>query len=182
MLSGPFAKSTGSTIQLVGDDPQVARLCFELIHLTFADTDLDWTSIKSRVMPDRAAFDAFVDKYDLRGVKSLVAHELQMERDKQQLKDAKEDEKKRGDQLVRNIQRIAPKPGKLVNIFEFRPAVGTRVRWNKKYGLVRTSYGVGTIIANDLDNGTEIGVRWSNDREYDNLKCGKKDAWISTFS
>ncbi len=33
----------------------------------------------------------------------------------------------------------------------------------------------GEIIANDEDNGTEIGVRWDDGSERHNLHCGKKN-------
>lgn len=73
MLTGAFAEATGNVIRFEGDDPEVARLCIEMIYSAFADSSLDWAEIENRVMSDCAAFDAFVDKYDLRGLKSLVS-------------------------------------------------------------------------------------------------------------
>lgn len=78
MLMGRFTESDDAVINFCGDDPNVARLCIELIYSTVADGPFDWAHIESRVTSDRDAFDAFVDKYDLQGVKRVVAHELEM--------------------------------------------------------------------------------------------------------
>lgn len=177
ILTGFFTESAGSTIQLVDDDPQVARLCIELICSTFANTDLDWTSIGSRVKSDHAAFNAFVDKYDLRGVKRLVAHELEIEKDKQQLKGAEKAEKQRGDRLEQKYQWSVTKPGNLVNIYEYRPPIGTRVKWHTRLSGIPGTGRVGTVISNDNDGGSEIGVLWSDSVKQHNLKCGKKNTW-----
>lgn len=87
MLNGQFAESKSDTIVFTGDDhPEIARLCIELIYSTRAESSLDWTSIRRRVVAHRGAFDAFVDKHDLRGVKRLVADVLRVEMENQQLK------------------------------------------------------------------------------------------------
>ncbi len=191
MLTGPFAESTataaagdgGGTIHLDGDDPQVARLCIELLYSTRADSDLDWAGVGSRVLSDRLGFDRFVDKYDLRGVRRLVSHELRLGRELRHWREATEAERESGDRRVKaeresgdlRVKRLAAKPGKLVNIFEYRPPVGTRVQLNDEQFTSGVRVGAkGTIIANNEDNGTEIGVRWDNGRESHNLWCGKR--------
>lgn len=78
MFVGEFAESGDAAIKFRGDDPNVASLCIQLIYSTAAESSFDWTHVQSCAMSDRDALDAFIDKYDLRGVKRVIVHELEM--------------------------------------------------------------------------------------------------------
>lgn len=63
-------------------------------------------------------------------------------------------------------------PGMLVDYRDY-PPLGTRVMSNhdNKPSYYKYPPQCGVIIANNEDNGTEIGVRWDNGHS---LWCGKK--------
>lgn len=150
MLTGTFAESTENKTSFDGDDPKVARLCIEIIYSAFADGTFDWADIESRVMSDRTAFDAFVDKYDLRGVKRLVLNELHTRQETRKLKgylqvfvlELDEENRKEVARLtaevgrlrevevgrLREVKRLVTKPGTPVNIHGYAPDIGTRVK------------------------------------------------------
>ncbi|CAB1116555.1 unnamed protein product [Ectocarpus sp. CCAP 1310/34] len=69
MLTGEFAESMGDPVRFDGDASEAARLCIELIYSTFAEGNIDWRGVERPVNSDRTALDAFIDKYDLVGVK-----------------------------------------------------------------------------------------------------------------
>lgn len=132
---GPFAESTEDRIRFDGDDPQAACLCLEIIHSMDADSTLDWANIESRVMSDRPEFDAFVDKYDLGGVKRLVQCELDIRQEARKLKDDNQQQVQKLQSLEEEVGRLESKvkqlataPGVLVNIDEYMPEIGTRVK------------------------------------------------------
>ncbi|CAN0055044.1 unnamed protein product, partial [Pylaiella littoralis] len=101
---------------------------------------------------------AFVDKYDLRGVKQLVAHELGAGEEKAQLKD----ENQRGvrevqrlkaevENLKRKLRPLATKKGKAVSIRTYLPEIGTHVKRNKNIRRAENYFSErqGKIIAFD---------------------------------
>lgn len=139
VLTGTFAEATGDKVHFDGDDPEVARLCLEMVYSTFADSTLDRTEIESRVMSDRAAFDAFVDKYDLRGVKSLVQRELGVRQEAQCL-ELKALQAKHLEQEVQQLNRR----GTVVDVYVDKPEKGTLVKLHDIAGaldkLVRRTF------------------------------------------
>lgn len=180
MLTGAFAESTGDTVRFYGDDPKIARLCIELIYSTSASRLFDWHGVENRVNSDRVAFDHFVDKYDLVGVKHAVEHMCQQKQHMLDEKQRLEHETlrlQREKRLVKHElecvankrKRIVTQPGNTVNISEHRPEIGTRVRLgrrvfpssrNARQSIISEA---GTVIANWEDNGTRIGIRLDND-------------------
>lgn len=204
MMTGPFAESKEDTIDFDGDDPQVARLCIELMYLTSADSDLDWTGIESRVMADRDTFDAFVDKYDVQGVKKLVSHELDMRKKTRQLKDENQGLQHELAELKRKFEPFATKSGNLVDCNVYTPDVGKSVRRyladrSQKAGLgsrrnstlagrqdadpLHVYTRIGVIIANDEGpTGTLIGVRWRDGEESHRMVCEGNNKPLEYFS
>ena len=110
MLTGHFAEATESAIHLDGDDPRVARLCIELIYSTHVDSDLDWGDVGTRVVSDRDAFDEFVDKYELRGVKRLVTQLLDVwtenGREKRKMRKLKKENRRLQDKVSRLREKV----------------------------------------------------------------------------
>ncbi len=111
----------------------------------------------------------FVEKYDISGVAGFV-HFLTSSLDERS-KRLQELEHLNHDVNRMNIQieRLKYRSGSVVN-YEDRPRIGTRVVGNSGAYSKKS----GTIIANDEDRGTEIGVRWDDGTESHNLWCCKK--------
>lgn len=122
-------------------------------------------------------------------MKSFLEHEADAMKEKQRLDGEVKSEKRHVQDLEYLVQRLkdemqrlkdearekATRPGELVNIFEYKPPIGTRVIGNGR--PVRQ----GEVICNEEDGGTEIGVRWDNGVEHHNLKCGKKRGWALKY-
>lgn len=192
-----FGVGTADALHFDGDHPEVARFCLRVIYSMSSSNsehlEHGFVSMAPGVdglrLPggDPGALDAFVDKYSLRGVKRFLAHELNTAKDKERLQrevDSLNHDVRRLNSLVQNLKdeavTRATKPGMLVNMSEYKPPLGTRVREHPDHqGSCRRL--LGEIIANDEDFGTEIGVRWDNGQESHNLHCGKKRGWALEY-
>lgn len=212
LTGGAFTESTANTIEFDGDDPEVARCCIALIYLMFSGDDgeddgeddgadgnglFGSTSKEARrAVMDGASggLEDFVDKYDLCGVKRFLEHEADATKEKQRLEGEVKSEKHHVQDLEHQVQRLkyearrkATRPGELVNIFEYRPPIGTRVqenlyKWNETRRL-RNNRPIkqGKVIRNDEDCGTKIGVLWDNGWEQHQLYCGTRGGWALKY-
>lgn len=72
--------------------------------------------------------------------------------------------------LKREARKEATEPGGLVDIFEYRPPVGTRVGDNRRAKP-------GEIICNCSKKGTEICVRWDDGEVSERVWCGINGRW-----
>ena len=120
-----------------------------------------------------------VDKYDLCGVRMAIntnARISAMKSEIEFLKRQNEQLNKRSHLEVeyafqREYHKSAPfSKGLLVGS---RPPLGSRVT-RTLLPAVGYEQKKGTIIANDEDNGTEVGVRWDDGSESHFLQCAKK--------
>lgn len=181
MVKGPFADSKIDSIFLEGDDPEALKLALDIVYAGLLGT-LDLATIPAD--PDSHPLVSVINKYELNGVRVLVEKEI-MDRkersDHQQVvkarhEEALEREKQQHDNFVR--YRLM-RPGMRVDQVD-RPPIGTRVEENmhdpikvrnpKHYWRAKK----GTVIANDQDNNSEIGVRWDDGSESHHLWCNKK--------
>jgi len=185
MVKGHFAESTMDVINLEEDDPEALKLTLGIVYAGLSGT-VDLATIP--VHPDSQPLLAIIDKYELNGVRVLVEKEIMNRKERcdheQEVVSLKtrhtvalEREKQEHDNFVR--YRLM-RPGMKVDSSD-RPPVGTRVEENlHDTKTIHMRYDIdqrakkGTIIANDEDNGTEIGVRWNNGSESHHLWCNKK--------
>jgi len=200
MLTGGFVEGSSGSITLYGDDPIVLKLSLDIIYgLLLGKLDCTNFAIDAA---EKESLHVLIDKYELKGVsaflQSIETHHIAMEQLKIQNQNTVsrlqsdlrvteselqwETDNRKGAELRlqreinQNRARIMA-PGMLVD-YQDHPPVGTRVIENKdcKYqsGRYDGAPRRGTIIANDEDGGTEIGVRWDNGGESHHLWCGKK--------
>jgi hypothetical protein len=134
--------------------------------------------------------DAVVNKYDLSGVRNTIAF-IRMQKIRIanfeareaafeiRLRDLEQEKEK-------DVWLAKSRPGNVVEYTD-RPPIGTRVVFNKvsfryRFEPETIKNQAGVIIANDEDNGTEIGVRWDNGQESHRLKCGKKSTHTLVYA
>jgi hypothetical protein len=143
---------------LEGDDPDSLRLVFDILYQNI---------LGDRIMVEipeiDVKLDAVVNKYDLAGVRRMISYS----REKESMIRATEYMlKNRLNRLEAELRKEKTKPGSVVD-YRHRSPNGTRVVNLNKPGQT------GTIIANDEEDDTEIGVLWDDGTESHNLKCNK---------
>lgn len=172
MLTGAFAESTGNAVRFDGDDPQVARLCIELMYSTSATGSIGWQRLEHHVMSDRRAFDEFVDKYDLVGVKRVVKKML--EEKHKRLNEKQPSRRKVKKKVDKNLARRWT----LVDTDEHMPDVGTRVCLSEEGPRFPHLHGAeGVVIDNDVDDGTAVDIQLDDGRVLYGLCCGWNDEY-----
>jgi hypothetical protein len=170
-LNCPFIKFSNEMIHLGKDDPTSLKLVFGIIYSSILG------DIMVKIPYEDVNLDAVVSKYDLGGVRNIINYSRRMESMERANSFEKAyliaDSENRIKNLEIELQKEKTKAGSLVD-YRHRSLNGTRVieiEFTLKDCLTKRR--TGTIIANDEDGGSEIGIRWDDGNESHNLCCNK---------
>ena len=171
MLTGDFAEASAGSIKLHGDDPKALKLALDIIYSQLSGNMNCQTSNISA--EDKAQLHVIIDKYQLLGVDSVIKTVESIKVTHQMHQGTLENIRIENENNIQLYRCRLMQPGMLVD-YRDRPPLGTRVMEN--FGSINHRFSPlsGVIIANDEDNGTEIGVRWDNGKVRHHIWCGKK--------
>lgn len=173
MLTSGYAESFTEIVTLNGDAPEDLKQSLDIIYHVLNGEAMQVDSPVSNTQ-----LQVFLDKYDLKGVSAYLQREAAIVQSEKVILDSRVEDvasahrKHAWEQVCSSGATL---PGRDV-YYSHYPPIGTRVVGTGHFSKF------GVVIANDEDNGSEIGVRWNGGGESHNLHCGKKGGFALKYA